>query len=56
VIVSPRVKLSLLMFMVTDAFGALNDLNSGKTNSFFLEYLEANGAKISCCLRIQIGA
>jgi len=31
VIVSPRVKLSLFMFSVTDAFGALNDLNNGKS-------------------------
>jgi len=32
VIVSPREKLSLLMFNETDAFGALNDLNSGKNH------------------------
>ncbi len=34
-IVSPSVKLSLLMFTDIVAFGALNDLNSGKTYSFF---------------------
>lgn len=30
VIVSPSANVSLLMFSVADAFGALNDLNSGK--------------------------
>ncbi len=38
VIVSPRQKVSLLMFSVTDAFGALKDLNSGKNGMpLFLE-------------------
>jgi len=56
-IVSPRLKLSLLMFSVAEALGALNDLNSGKNIiPLFLAILLLVRAKISCCLRIQIVA
>jgi len=55
VIVSAREKLSLLMFNETDAFGALNDLNSGKNHiPSFLGIIFVDEAKISCCLRIHI--